>query len=94
MRSSLPIEICGRPFNQGNCNRLTPPSGHYRPPAANFRAFHHALQQQGVDMSHVSMSKSYVMLAGIQGYTKTKRKVRAAHEKVDDTKHKLQKAPE
>lgn len=37
-------------------------------------------------MSHVSMSKSYVMLAGIEGYTKTKRKARAIHEKVDRSK--------
>ncbi|CAG7969350.1 unnamed protein product [Penicillium salamii] len=81
-------------IKHGQLRSLAPMSGHYRPPAANFRAFHHALQQQGVDMSHVSMSKSYIMLAGIQGYTKTKRKVRAAHEKVDDTKHKLHKPPE
>ncbi|CAG7993084.1 unnamed protein product [Penicillium salamii] len=81
-------------IKNGQLRSLAPMSGHYRPPAANFRAFHHALQQQGVDMSHVSMSKSYIMLAGIQGYTKTKRKVRAAHEKVDDTKHKLHKPPE
>lgn len=64
-------------------------SGHYRPPAANFRAFHHALQQQGVDMSHVSMSKSYIMLAGIEGYTKTKQKTRAVHEKVDASKSSI-----
>jgi len=75
-------------------NQTNLPSGHYRPPAANFRAFHHALQQQGVDMSHVSMSKSYVMLAGIEGYTKTKRKVRTMHEKVDNSKQKLHKPAE
>jgi hypothetical protein len=64
-------------------------SGHYRPPAANFRAFIHSLQDRGVDMSHVSISKSYAVLAGIEGYTRTKRKMRALHEKVDDTKHKI-----
>lgn len=64
-------------------------SGHYRPPAANFRAFIHSLQDQGVDMSHVSISKSYAVLAGIEGYTRAKRKVRALQEKVDGAKHKL-----
>jgi hypothetical protein len=69
-------------------------SGHYRPPAANFRAFHHALQQQGVDMSHVSMSKSYVMLAGIEGYSKTKRKFRSIHGKLDHHEPKVSEAAE
>jgi hypothetical protein len=53
-----------------------PCSGHYRPPATNFRAFSHALQNQGVDMSRVSMGKSYAELMGIEGYSKTRRKVR------------------
>ncbi|KAJ5253120.1 hypothetical protein N7489_003530 [Penicillium chrysogenum] len=73
-------------IKHGQLRSLAPLSGHYRPPAANFRAFHHALQQQGVDMSHVSMSKSYIMLAGIGGYSKTKRKAHAVHEKVDTSK--------
>ncbi|KAI3194497.1 hypothetical protein CBS147311_8671 [Penicillium roqueforti] len=81
-------------IKHGQLRSLTPLSGHYRPPAANFRAFHHALQQQGVDMSHVSMSKSYIMLAGIEGYTKTKRKARAVHEKVDNSKQKFHQSEE
>ncbi|CAI7612728.1 unnamed protein product [Penicillium viridicatum] len=76
-------------IKHGQLRSLAPLSGHYRPPAANFRAFHHALQQQGVDMSHVSMSKSYLMLAGIEGYTKTKRKARAVHEKVGASKSSI-----
>ncbi|KAE8150849.1 hypothetical protein BDV25DRAFT_105033 [Aspergillus avenaceus] len=40
-------------------------------------------------MSHVSISKSYAVLAGIEGYTRTKHKVHALHEKVDDTKNKI-----
>ena len=40
-------------------------------------------------MSHVSISKSYAVLAGIEGYTRAKRKVRALQEKVDGAKHKL-----
>ncbi|KAJ6150658.1 hypothetical protein N7471_001857 [Penicillium samsonianum] len=81
-------------IKHGQLRSLAPLSGHYRPPAANFRAFHHVLQQQGVDMSHVSMSKSYIMLAGIEGYTKTKRKARAVHEKVDTSKQKFHQSQE
>ena len=43
-------------------------------------------------MSHVSISKSYAVLAGIEGYTRTKHKVRALHEKVDDMKQKVLQA--
>lgn len=35
------------------------------------------------------MSKSYIMLAGIEGYTKTKQKARAVHEKVDASKSSI-----
>ncbi|KAF7593685.1 hypothetical protein BBP40_011095 [Aspergillus hancockii] len=73
----------------GQLRSLAPLSGHYRPPAANFRAFIHSLQDRGVDMSHVSISKSYAVLAGIEGYTRTKRKMRVLHEKMDNTKHKI-----
>ncbi|CAG7953207.1 unnamed protein product [Penicillium nalgiovense] len=76
-------------IKHGQLRSLAPLSGHYRPPAANFRAFHHALQQQGVDMSHVSMSKSYIMLAGIECYSKTKRKAHTVHEKVDTSKQMI-----
>ncbi|OJJ46074.1 hypothetical protein ASPZODRAFT_2041224 [Penicilliopsis zonata CBS 506.65] len=40
-------------------------------------------------MSRVSISRSYAVLVGIEGYTKTKRKVRALHEKVDSSKQKF-----
>ncbi|KAJ5973147.1 uncharacterized protein N7479_003065 [Penicillium vulpinum] len=81
-------------IKHGVLRSLTPLSGHYRPPAANFRAFHHAIQQKGVDMSHVSMSKSYLMLAGIQSYTKTKQKARAVQDKVDNPKQKFYQSQE
>ncbi|KAJ5123804.1 uncharacterized protein N7515_007629 [Penicillium bovifimosum] len=81
-------------IKHGQLRSLAPLSGHYRPSTANFRAFHHSLQQQGVDMSRVSMSKSYIMLAGVEGYTKAKRKARALHEKVNESKGKLHKLTE
>lgn len=65
------------------------PSGHYRPHLANFRAFHHSLQDRGVDLSRVSITKSYAILAGIEGYTSAKRKVKHVHEKLDEAKQKL-----
>ncbi|PWY69802.1 hypothetical protein BO70DRAFT_146652 [Aspergillus heteromorphus CBS 117.55] len=40
-------------------------------------------------MSHVSISKSYAVLAGIEGYTRAKRKVRTMQEKVDGVIHKF-----
>ncbi|KAF4215761.1 hypothetical protein CNMCM6805_001891 [Aspergillus fumigatiaffinis] len=73
----------------GQLRSVTPLSGHYRPPSANFRAFVHALQDQGVDMSHVSITKSYAILAGMEGYVRTKHKLRALHETLDVSKEKL-----
>lgn len=68
-------------------------SGHYRPHFANFRAFHHSLQDRGVDLSHVSISKSYAVLAGIEGYASAKHKLRALHQILDTTKDKLHLTP-
>ncbi|KAJ5175783.1 uncharacterized protein N7482_001660 [Penicillium canariense] len=73
----------------GQIRSLAPLSGHYRPHVANFRAFHHSLQDRGVDLSRVSITKSYAVLAGIEGYTLTKHKIRDVHEKLDEAKEKL-----
>lgn len=64
-------------------------SGHYRPHLANFRAFHHSLQSRGADLSHVSISKSYATLAGIEGYASTKHKVHRMHEMLEEATDKL-----
>ncbi|KAK8043587.1 IQ calmodulin-binding domain-containing protein [Apiospora rasikravindrae] len=61
-------------IKNGRLSSLSPLSGHYRPPAANFRAFVHSLRDEGVDMSHVSISKSYAVLVGLEAYVKTRRK--------------------
>ncbi|KAJ5243456.1 IQ calmodulin-binding motif protein [Penicillium citrinum] len=78
-------------IKHGQLRSLAPLSGHYRPHLAHFRAFHHSLQERGVDLSRVSMSKSYAILAGIEGYTLTKKKFHDAHEKLDTAKEKIQK---
>lgn len=62
----------------GRLSSLSPLSGHYRPPASNFRAFVHSLEDEGVDMSHVSISRSYAVLVGLEMYVKTRRKGKKA----------------
>ncbi|KAJ5281731.1 hypothetical protein N7478_007103 [Penicillium angulare] len=78
-------------IRHGKLRSLAPLSGHYRPHLANFRAFHHSLQDRGVDLSRVSISKSYAILAGIEGYTLTKRKltekIEGAKQKIHPTRH-------
>ncbi|KAJ5925000.1 hypothetical protein N7454_007639 [Penicillium verhagenii] len=76
-------------IRHGQLKSLAPLSGHYRPHVANFRAFHHSLQERGVDLSRVSITKAYAMLAGIEGYISTKRKVRSVQEKLGGAKEKL-----
>lgn len=73
-------------IKHGRLASLSPLSGHYRPPASNFRAFVRSLKEEGVDMSHVSISKSYAVLVGLEMYMKTQQKgkqllKRAAHRK-------------
>lgn len=43
---------------------------------ANFRAFISSLKNAGVDMSHVSISRSYAILVGIEAYAKTRNRGR------------------
>ena len=73
----------------GQLRRLSPLSGHYRPPAANFRAFVHSLEDAGCDMSHVSISRSYAILVGLEGYVKTRKRIKNAEKAVE---HQVDKA--
>jgi hypothetical protein len=65
---------------------LSPLSGHYRPPASNFRDFVQALKDRHVDMSHVSISKSYAVLVGLETYASGKRKLKQARNAVTKMK--------
>ncbi|KAI6760816.1 hypothetical protein HG530_009676 [Fusarium avenaceum] len=76
-------------IKNGRLSSLSPLSGHYRPPASNFRAFVHSLKQSEVDMSHVSISKSYVVLIGLETYIKTKRKGKDFAQRVGHRKDKI-----
>ncbi|KAF2972169.1 hypothetical protein GQX73_g1401 [Xylaria multiplex] len=78
----------------GRLSSLSPLSGHYRPPAANFRAFVHSLEDEGVDMSHVSISRSYAVLVGLEMYVKTRRKGKEVLRSVSLKKTKVFKPEE
>lgn len=61
-------------IKNGRLRSLSPLSGHYRPPASNFRSFVRSLKDEGVDMRQVSISKSYAVLVGLEMYMKTRAK--------------------
>lgn len=69
-------------IKHGSLRRLSPLSGHYRPATENFRLFVEALRAMNVDMSRVSISQSYAVLVGLEGYVKSRRKVKSAEGRV------------
>lgn len=76
-------------IKDGKLDSLAPLSGHYRPPASNFRAFVRSLKEEGVDMRHVSISKSYAILVGLETYVKTKNKGKRMLERVSNRKDRI-----
>ncbi|KAJ8113107.1 hypothetical protein OPT61_g4689 [Boeremia exigua] len=76
-------------IKDGQLRRLSPLSGHYRPPTKNFRAFVHNMQDNGIDMSRVSISRSYAVLVGLEAYVKTRRKVKKGVGAVKDVETKV-----
>lgn len=76
-------------IKDGRLTSLSPLSGHYRPPASNFRAFMRSLRDAGVDVSHASISKSYVVLVGLEAYVKTRKKGQDALKKITNKKEKM-----
>jgi hypothetical protein len=61
-------------IKDGLLDKLSPLSGHYRPNTSQFKAFLHSLKEAGADMSHLSISRSYAILVGLEAYVKTKRR--------------------
>ena len=57
----------------GQLRSLEPLSGHYRPPADNFKSFVRSLKEEGCDMSRVNIGKSYAILIGMEQYAKSKK---------------------
>jgi hypothetical protein len=41
---------------------------------SNFRAFVHSMKEEGVDMSHVSISRSYALLVGLEAYVRGRKR--------------------
>ncbi len=56
---------------------------------SNFRSFINNLKENGVDMSHVSISRSYAILVGLEAYVKTRRKGKQFLQKFSLHKDKL-----
>ncbi|KAI4217360.1 MAG: hypothetical protein LQ351_000669 [Letrouitia transgressa] len=69
--------------HDGQLRFLQPRSGHYKPPASNFQAFVHSLQDQGCDMSMFSLPRSYAVLIGMEGYARGMKAVGKIKEKVE-----------
>lgn len=63
-------------IKHGCLEKLSPLSGHYRPTTASFRNFVRSLKDAGVDMSHVSISRSYAILVVLEAYTSSRRRGR------------------
>ncbi|KAI3545696.1 IQ calmodulin-binding domain-containing protein [Colletotrichum abscissum] len=81
-------------IKDGRLSSLSPLSGHYRPPASNFRAFVKNLKEAKVDTSHVSISKSYAVLVGLEVYVKSRQKGKKAIEKMTHKKEKIMEPEE
>jgi len=69
-------------IKDGQLRSISPLSGHYRPPAKAFRHLVHHLEDIGVDMSRVSISKAYAVLVGLDAYIRVRSKGKNARKKV------------
>ncbi|KAK4164256.1 hypothetical protein QBC43DRAFT_378927 [Cladorrhinum sp. PSN259] len=70
-------------IKNGKLHSLSPLSGHYRPPASNFKAFVNSLKEEGVNMGSVSISKSYAILVGLEAYAKVSDRMKKVGHKRD-----------
>lgn len=75
--------------DNGTLTSLSPLSGHYRAGTAHFRYFVKKLQDSGVDLDHVTLSKSLLMLAGMEKYGKLMSKAKSS--KKQDKEREQQK---
>lgn len=76
-------------IKDGRLTSLSPLSGHYRPPASNFRAFVKSLKEEGVDMGRTRVSKSYAILVGLETYVKVQKKGKDVLRKITHKKQKV-----
>ncbi|GAA5864768.1 hypothetical protein JCM3774_006068 [Rhodotorula dairenensis] len=68
--------------NKGHLTSLSPLSGHYRAGTMHFKAFARSLEEQGVDLKKVNISKSVLTIRGIEKYGKVSKKKKALKEKL------------
>lgn len=78
-------------IKRGQLRKLSPLSGHYAPPAKDFRDFVRSLKENGADLSRLNISRSYAVLLGLEGYIGTKKQVKEAKQGVKDMLNPEQK---
>lgn len=71
-------------IKRGQLRKISPLSGHYAPPLRNFKQFVKNLDEAHADMSRVSISRSYVILLGLETYLGAKKGVKTAEQGVKD----------
>jgi len=78
-------------IKRGQLRKLSPLSGHYAPPVRNFREFVRYLKEAGADMSRCSISRSYAVILGLEGYIRTKDQAKKAERGVKELVHPEEK---
>jgi len=68
----------------GQLRKLSPLSGHYAPPLKNFEEFMKSLKEHGADLSRLSLSRSYAVLLGLEGYLGAKQQAKTMQQGVKD----------
>ncbi|PPJ51989.1 hypothetical protein CBER1_09301 [Cercospora berteroae] len=63
-------------IKRGQIRKLSPLSGHYAPPVRNFREFLKNLKEEGADLSHLNVSRSYAVILGLEGYLTVKQRAK------------------
>jgi hypothetical protein len=71
-------------IKRGQLRSLSPLSGHYRPPTSAFRHFIQHMKAENVDMSRVSVSKSYAVLVGLETYMGAKAKTKHVGDEIKE----------
>lgn len=78
-------------IKNGQIRQLSPLSGHYAPPVKNFKEFVKTLKEEGADLSRCSISRSYAILLGLEGYMGAKREIRKVRQGIMDVFHPEEK---
>jgi hypothetical protein len=74
------VDIIARQVCLGPLNASEPIPNYHA--VANFKAFISSLKDAGVDMSHVSISRSYAILVGLEAYVRSRKRARKLIQKL------------